>query len=125
MARVKAVLRRTGSTALSPSAEKDATADKTMSCGTLVLDQERFQVFWNGTEIPLTATEFGLLKALMSHPGRVYSRDELMDRAYEHGTMVTDRTIDSHIRKVRSKFREAGGEPICTVRGVGYKLGTC
>ena len=124
VARVKAVLRR-GRLPVVAETENRAGIEKQLSCAKLLLDTECHQVFWSGIEIPLTATEFSLLQALMNRPGRVYSREELMDWAYGHGTLVTDRTIDSHIRKVRSKFRLAGGDPIKTVRGVGYKLGSC
>jgi len=121
VARVKAVLRR-GQEGV---ASRQTGKDQPINCGKLVLDQKQFLVFWADHEIVLTATEFALIKTLLSNPGRVYSREELMDRAYEHGTLVTDRTIDSHIRKIRSKFYNVGGDPIQTVRGVGYKLGPC
>lgn len=120
-ARVKAVLRR-GQQSISRSKTDE---DKPLRCGNLVLDQQRFLVFWVDHEVILTATEFALVKTLLSNPGRVYTREDLMDRAYDHGTLVTDRTIDSHIRKIRSKFNNLGGDPIQTVRGVGYKLGPC
>ncbi len=121
VARVKAVLRRG-----QQSIDSDKTADDTsLSYGKLVLDQQRFLVFWADHEVILTATEFALIKTLLNNPGRVYTREDLMDRAYDHGTLVTDRTIDSHIRKIRSKFSNVGGDPIQTVRGVGYKLGSC
>lgn len=122
VARVKAVLRRMGTTPVIPAKNESR---KTLSCGKLHLDQERFQVLWDDQEVALTATEFGLLQTLMAYPGKVYSREELMDRAYDHTALVTDRTIDSHIRKLRSKFKQVDGEPIQTVRGVGYKLGPC
>lgn len=58
-------------------------------------------------------------------PGKVFSRDELIDGAYGGETVVSDRTIDSHVRRLRARFREAGADPIETVHGVGYKLGAC
>lgn len=122
VARVKAVLRRMEK---GRNGEHDVDCSSTLVNGKLRLIPERFQVFWDKEEILLTAVEFGILQALMNHPGKVYSRDELMEKAYNHDALVTDRTIDSHIRKLRSKFRLAGGEPIETVRGVGYKLGSC
>ncbi|MEN8190866.1 MAG: response regulator transcription factor [Thermodesulfobacteriota bacterium] len=122
VARVKAVLRRGAAT---NGVEKKESTRERLHCGHLLLDTACCQVFWGGCEVVLTATEFGLLQSLMSSAGRVFSRDELMDRTYDHGTLVTDRTIDSHIRKIRAKFREAGGDPIITVRGIGYKLGPC
>jgi two-component system OmpR family response regulator len=72
--------------------------------------------------VGLTGTEFRILKALMSYPGKVYSRDELMDRAYPDGAVVSDRTIDSHVKRVRKKFEAVGWNPIETVHGVGYRL---
>lgn len=122
VARIKAVLRRgqPGNGERKEENNRQGTA-----VGKLALDQDRFQVYWDEIEIHLTSTEFALLFTLMKNPGRVYSRDLLMERAYQDGTVVTDRTIDSHVRKLRSKFRQVGGEPIETVRGIGYKLGPC
>ncbi len=126
LARVKAVLRRVHVTAdPEKNSEESTVTHKKQHFGKLLINQERFQVLWDDREVRLTATEFALVVTLINTPGRVYSREELMDRAYDHGTLVTDRTIDSHIRKIRSKFRLAGGEPIETVHGVGYKLGRC
>ena len=70
----------------------------------------------------LTATEFGILRTLMQRPGKVFSRADLMDGAYSEANVVSDRTIDSHVRRVRQKFAQAGGDPIETVHGVGYQL---
>jgi two-component system, OmpR family, response regulator len=120
VARVKAVLRRGRA-----QESKQPSPPNQMHHGKLQLDQERFQVHWDDHEITLTSTEFGLLQTLMARPGKVYSRDELMERAYDHATLVTDRTIDSHIRRLRHKFSQVGGEPILTIRGIGYKLGPC
>ena len=69
--------------------------------------------------------EYGLLRALMGHVGKVYSRDELMARAYDDNTVVSNKTIDSHIRRVRKKFKLLGGDPVETVTGFGYKLSSC
>lgn len=125
-ARVKAVLRRMASTTESEHKRAaDAGADSLVSHGLLKLDSERFQAFWDDREAVLTVTEFGLVKALTGFPGKVFSRNELMDRAYSSDTIVTDRTIDSHIRRVRRKFAEVGGDPIETVHGLGYKLSSC
>src|SRR5262245_32070265 len=87
------------------------------------IDLDRCLVFWDGKEIVLTATELGLLRTLAARPGHVFSREELMRQAYEDETHVSGRTIDSHVRRLRAKFAEAGGEPIVTVHGIGYKLG--
>jgi len=114
-ARVKAVLRRRES-----PAEEDKPA--IMEHGPLRLDLDRYQVSWNGDDVVLTVTEFRILQALLSYPGKVYSRDELMDRAYPDGSVVTDRTIDTHIKRIRKKFESKGWNPVRTVHGLGYRL---
>jgi two-component system OmpR family response regulator len=124
VARVRAVLRRMA------AAAGDATAPRPEEQGSrqhggLVLDLDRYQVIWAGKEIALTATEFGLLRTLLQYPGKVYSRQELMDGAYSYSTTVTGRTIDSHIRRIRKKLSAVGADPIETVHGLGYKLGPC
>ena len=122
LARVKAVLRR-----LQPLTENKAGgADIKKVHGALSLDLVCFEVTWRSLKIPLTAMEFQLLQALFDHPNKVYSRDELMEKAYEDNTVVTDRTIDSHIRRIRKKFTEKTGDPLSdpieTVHGFGYRL---
>ena len=59
---------------------------------------------------------------MLTTPGRVFSRDELVDRAYGHGHVITDRTVDSHMRRIRKKLGNAGGDPVETVYGVGYRV---
>ena len=93
--------------------------------GRLELDLDLFRATWDGREVVLTRAEFGLIRALLGYPGKVYSREELMVAGYGDGSVVSGRTIDSHIRRVRRKFQEAGGDPIATVHGVGYKVGPC
>ena len=66
-----------------------------------------------------------MLRALLARPGRVFSRDELMDRAYTTERVVVDRTIDSHVRRLRAKFAAVGAAPIETLPGFGYRLGSC
>jgi len=61
----------------------------------------------------------------LSHPGKVFTRDELISAAYTYDNVVTDRTIDSHVRRVRRKFAQTGADPIETVHGLGYRLGPC
>jgi two-component system OmpR family response regulator len=122
LARVKAVLRR-----LLPLTEnKTGGADVKKVHGALSLDLVSFEVTWRSLKIPLTAMEFQLLQALFDHPNKVYSRDELMEKAYEDSTVVTDRTIDSHIRRIRKKFTEKTSDPLSdpieTVHGFGYRL---
>jgi len=125
VARVRAVLRRAN-----PLDEQDAENDnakagevKVLGRGPLKLDLDAHKAFWNGHEVVLTVTEFGIVRTLLGHPGKVFSRDELMGGAYDDNTVVSDRTIDSHVRRVRQKFEKAGGDPIRTVFGVGYQLG--
>ena len=120
VARVRAVLRRT-------AGEPGASADgpRILRYGRLALDLDQFKAFWEGREVVLTVTELGILRTLIERPGKVFSRDHLMGSAYESRTVVADRTIDSHVRRVRAKLRAAGGDPIETVHGAGYKLGPC
>jgi len=123
VARVRAVLRRPDQ---SRSAADAAQDQATLVHGRLRLDPVRYQAHWGDREIVLTATEFGLLRTLMRYPGKVYTRDELIDGAYAYENVVTGRTIDSHVRRIRRKLSSAGGaDPIETVHGVGYKLGLC
>src|SRR5262249_34656964 len=73
----------------------------------------------------LTVTEFGLLRTLAGFPGKVYTREELMEKGYAYDNVVSGRTIDSHVRRLRQKFATVGGEPIETVHGLGYQVGPC
>ncbi len=126
VARVRAVLRRTAALAdNSPAANGTNHQQRLIRHGRLTLDLDRFQAFWGEREVVLTVTEFGLLRTLLGYPGKVFSRDELISGAYDQETYITDRTIDSHMRRVRRKFADAGGNPVETVHGVGYKLGPC
>lgn len=118
VARVRAILRR--SAAASDSTEF-STAN-VMKHAQLRIDLERFEAFWGPALLELTKTEFNLLRTLMRRPGKVYSRAELIRGAYEDEIYVSDRTIDSHIRRLRNKLHDLGADPIETVRGVGYKL---
>jgi two-component system, OmpR family, response regulator len=114
-ARVKALLRRRGA----PTAD---ASDEPLRRGDLLLDVQRYKCRWRGAEVMLTVTEFALLRCLMGHADKVYSRAELVDRAYGLGHAITDRTIDSHIRRMRRKLADVGADPIETVYGVGYRL---
>ena len=118
VARVKACLRRS---AAPPPQQPPAR----MRHGRLALDLEQYKAFWDDRELVLTLTEFGILRTLLERPGKVCTRDHLMDQAYELHKIVSDRTIDSHVRRVRSKFTALGADPIETVHGIGYKLGPC
>ncbi len=124
VARIRAVLRRLVPEP-KPEASAKAAKTNTLEHHQLRLDMDRFEAFWGQQQVVLTVTEFGLLRTLMGYPGKVFSRDELIDGAYGYNNVVTDRTVDSHIRRLRRKFADVGGEPIETVHGVGYKLGAC
>jgi len=117
--RVKAVLRR-GRGNAGPPEEGDA---KPIVRGKLVLDPNRHSCTWDGKPVRLTVTEFLILQALAARPGYVKSRDQLMDAAYDDQIYVDDRTIDSHIKRLRKKFREVTDEfdAIETLYGVGYR----
>ena len=120
VARVKAVLRRLED-AKAPRDEGTAI----MQHGRLSLNLDDFTGSWDDTQIVLTLTEFGIIRTLMQRPGKVYSRNDLMSSAYELSRIVSDRTIDSHVRRVRKKFADIGADPVETVHGIGYKLGDC
>ena len=92
--------------------------------GALVLDTDKHACTWNGTKVILTVTEFLLLKSLALRPGYVKSRNQLMDAAYDDQTYVDDRTIDSHIKRIRKKFKavDPSFSHIDTLYGVGYKF---
>ncbi len=124
VARVKAVLRRVGPEVETEQDKKEERAGM-IHHGRLHMDLDRYLAYWGDREVALTATEFGLLRTLMGFPGKVFTRDELMQGAYATETIVTDRTIDSHVRRIRRKFSDAGGDPIETVHGIGYRLGPC
>ena len=121
VARVRAVLRRSSP----PEAKGPDKPRGRMTHGRLVLDLDRFEAHWKDQLVVLTVTEFGILRTLMGHPGRVYTRAELMEGAYEEDNIVSDRTMDSHVRRVRRKFADLGADPIETVHGFGYRLGNC
>ncbi|MEM8920557.1 MAG: response regulator transcription factor, partial [Pseudomonadota bacterium] len=117
--RVKAVLRRARGGA--PGTEPDDK--KPIIRGRLTLDPNRHACAWDGEQVRLTVTEFLILQSLAQRPGYVKSRDNLMDAAYEDQVYVDDRTIDSHIKRLRKKFREVDDEfdSIETLYGVGYR----
>jgi two-component system response regulator BaeR len=111
VARVKAVLRRSG-------------GQTTLRTKGLLLEEASLQASWNGRKLDLTSVEFKLLQHLAAHPGRIFSREQLMDRIYADRRIVSDRTIDSHIKKLRKKIETAspGEDLIRSVYGVGYKF---
>ncbi|MBM3546003.1 MAG: response regulator transcription factor [Alphaproteobacteria bacterium] len=116
--RIRALLRRKEA-----KGEKDAGQDQVLTRGPLVLDQQRHQSTWNGQPVALTVTEFLILKALAQRPGHVKSRDQLMDAAYGESVYVDDRTIDSHIKRLRKKFKAIDDDfqQVETLYGVGYR----
>lgn len=120
-ARVKAVLRRADAVS-SLASQLPPDAQRPLRVGPVVLDLSRHEVRCHDAALKLTVTEFGLLASLMERPGVVLSRAQLMERAYAYDNLITERTIDTHVKRVRRKFRDAGHDPIETVHGVGYKL---
>ncbi|MFO7566308.1 MAG: response regulator transcription factor [Enhygromyxa sp.] len=120
--RVKVILRRV-SRGLGDSGEpSEPTPSTELHIGALRLSPETHRSWWAEHEVVLTATEFRLLETLMGRPGRVYSREELSELAYPDARHVSGRTLDSHIRRIRGKFRDHGVDPVETVHGVGYRL---
>ncbi len=120
VARVRAVLRRSHHREASPEPERG----KVYRHGRLELDPERHRARFDSREVSLTATEFALLLALLERPGVVLTRAQLMQHAYS-GEHVTERTLDTHVRRIRAKFRGLSADPITTVHGVGYRAGEC
>ena len=121
VARIRAILRRGQGEARDPL----APGGHPLEHGRLRLDLDRYTAFWQGQEVVLTLTEFGILRTLLTHPGKVFSRDQLMDGSYQDYRVVSDRTMDSHVRRVRAKFKALGADPIETLHGIGYRLGPC
>jgi two-component system response regulator ChvI len=119
--RVKAILRRIGAKDLPPAKEGDV---KVLDRGELRMDTERHACTWKGLQVVLTVTEFLILQALAQRPGVVKSRNALMDAAYDDQVYVDDRTIDSHIKRLRKKFKAVDDDfdMIDTLYGVGYRF---
>jgi two-component system response regulator ChvI len=120
--RVKAVLRRVA--AREGVAKPGSPQAKSLERGQLVMDQERHTCTWMGEPVTLTVTEFLILHSLAQRPGVVKSRDALMDAAYDEQVYVDDRTIDSHIKRLRKKFKVVDDDfdMIETLYGVGYRF---
>ena len=119
--RIKAILRRAG--VESGEIDTSENAGKSLKRGKLAMDPARHECTWDGKPVKLTVTEFLLLQSLAQRPGFVKSRDNLMDAAYDDQVYVDDRTIDSHIKRMRKKFRVVDPEfdAIETLYGVGYR----
>jgi two-component system response regulator ChvI len=124
IARIKAILRRQQLARGEAASAGDEPEPPLLERGRLVMDPARHKVLWNGREVSLTVTEFLILEALAQRPGVVKSRNQLLDVAYSDDVYVDDRTIDSHIKRIRRKFRVAESEfdAIETLYGVGYRF---
>ncbi len=120
-ARIKVLFRRL---ALARQAEPSSVDESWVQAGPLRLDLNRYQLIWNGEVVPLTVTEFLILHALVSRPGHVKSRAQLMEEAYPNDAYVSERTIDSHIKRLRAKLSriQPGFDAIETVYGLGYRF---
>jgi two-component system catabolic regulation response regulator CreB len=142
-ARVKAILRRTnghgttqpvaakspitGQSPVQPDPSPSLSNVKLQSPPTVpifVLDEPRFRIAFRGQNLDLTRCEFRLLKTLLTHPGRVFSREQLMNAAWDEPSASFDRTVDAHIKTLRAKLRtiDPASDPIQTHRGLGYSL---
>jgi two-component system alkaline phosphatase synthesis response regulator PhoP len=111
VSRINAILRR--------NAGPDEVSDNKLEVGDLVIDRESYLVYQNGNKVVLAKKEFELLYLLASKPGKVYTRDVILKNIWEDSVVVTNRTIDVHIRKLREKL---GENYVSTVKGVGYKF---
>jgi DNA-binding response OmpR family regulator len=116
VARIKAILRRTRA--------YPSTSQVLLSSGSLMLDRDKRKVTLKGHPVALTPSEYTLLQALMTVPGRVFSRQELLEHLYPNGDAVIDRVIDVHIGKLRQKIETDATQPryVLTVRGIGYQF---
>lgn len=117
-ARVRAVLRRTGAT----NTLEPVTSDRALAL--FEIDDQKMLITYQNKNVELSRIEYRLLKILVKSPGRVYSRDQLMDYAWEHSGVSLDRTVDTHIKTIRQKLKsiDPNHDPIVTHRGVGYAL---
>ncbi len=122
IARIRALLRR--SDIQRTDGGEASAAPATITRGRLTMDPARHRVQWDGADVTLTVTEFMILEALAQRPGVVKNRNQLMDAAYQDDIYVDDRTIDSHIKRLRRKFREAAPDfnAIDTLYGAGYRF---
>jgi len=122
IARVNAILKR-GKRAQVPL-QNDTL--QTLKHGLLILEPEKHRITWNEKNVELTAREFAILQAFLTHPEIVFDRDRIIQHSCEVNSFISDRTVDSHVRHIRSKFSDLGCNSIIeTVHGVGYKLGSC
>jgi len=119
MARVKVLFRRLALAGVAAGED----AEQLLRVGSLELDLQRYSARWKGQAVALTVTEFMMLHALTRHPGHVKTRHQLMDEGYPHDAYVSDRTIDSHIKRLRKKLAavDPSFDEIETVYGLGYR----
>ncbi|WP_448500690.1 response regulator [Sphingomonas sp.] len=124
IARIRAILRRTEGGGAPGESNGEGEAPPLIERGRLVMDPARHKVTWGGANVTLTVTEFLILETLAQRPGIVKTRNQLMDAAYQDDIYVDDRTIDSHIKRVRRKFRQvdASFDAIETLYGAGYRF---
>jgi len=124
IARIKAILRRRDVAAPDRMHETEGSADSELVRGKLAMDPARHRVTWDGRQVSLTVTEFLILEALAARPGVIKSRNQLMDAAYPDDVFVDDRTVDSHIKRMRRKFRSVAPDfsAIETLYGAGYSF---
>ena len=125
IARIRAILRRQELERGNAEPGDGGVEEELIARGRLTVDPARHKVQWDGKDVTLTVTEFLILEALAQRPGVVKSRNQLLDIAYHDDVYVDDRTIDSHIKRVRRKFRAADPDfdAIETLYGVGYRFG--
>ncbi|MGE3692633.1 MAG: response regulator transcription factor [Novosphingobium sp.] len=125
IARIRAILRRSELVHADAGAEGTEQLPEPVRRGRLTMDPARHHVTWDGKTVSLTVTEFLILEALATRPGVVKSRNQLMDAAYSEDVFVDDRTIDSHIKRMRRKFRAVDPDfaSIDTLYGAGYSFG--
>ena len=125
IARIRAILRRQELERGQAGAAEVGPEEELIVRGRLTMDPARHKVLWDGKDVTLTVTEFLILEALAQRPGVVKSRNQLLDVAYQDDVYVDDRTIDSHIKRVRRKFRavDSNFDAIETLYGVGYRFG--
>ena len=123
LARIKAVLRR-AELASDPTESEQDSQQEALVRGRLEMDPARQRVRWDGRDVALTVTEFMILETLAQRPGVVKSRNQLMDAVYHDDIYVDDRTIDSHIKRLRKKFRQVAPDfdAIETLYGAGYRF---
>jgi len=124
IARIRAILRRQELARGEAAATQDTPDQPLLERGRLTMDPARHKVLWDARDVTLTVTEFLILEALAQRPGVVKTRNQLLDIAYHDDVYVDDRTIDSHIKRIRRKFRTEDPEfdAIETLYGVGYKF---